>query len=76
MKEYERVRYFAKPSVEDAIYKEAASLAKIIIRERPLPNGRFELLNYFNEKALSLSFHRYGNLGIRALSKDKEKQEF
>lgn len=76
MKDYERVRYFAKPSVEDAIYKEAASLAKIIIRERPLPNGRFELLNYFNEKALSLSFHRYGNLGIRALSKDKEKQEF
>ncbi|KQI64413.1 hypothetical protein Y864_05710 [Campylobacter jejuni CVM 41908] len=68
IKEYERVRYLAKPDVNDEIYKEAAKLAKIIIREKPLLNGRFELLNYFNEKALSISFHRYGNLGIRAIS--------
>lgn len=68
IEEYERVRYLAKPNVNDEIYKEAAKLAKIIIREKPLLNGRFELLNYFNEKALSISFHRYGNLGIRAIS--------
>ncbi len=67
IQDYERIRYLAKPSKEDEIYIKAASLAKIIIRDKPLINGRFELLNYFNEKSLSISFHRYGNLGIRAL---------
>lgn len=67
MKNYERIRYLAKPDKDDELYKEAASLAKIIIRTKALINGRFELLFYHNEKALSLSYHRYGNLGIRAL---------
>lgn len=65
--EYERIRYHAKPSVNDKIYIKAASLAKIVIRDKPLLNGRFELLFYHNEKSLSISYHRYGNLGIRAL---------
>ncbi len=67
--EYERIRYHAKPSVDDEIYIKAASLAKIIIRDKPILNGRFELLFYHNEKSLSISYHRYGNLGIRALKK-------
>lgn len=68
LKNFERIRYHGKVSVEDEIYQEAAKEAKIIIREKPLLNGRFELLFYHNEKALSISFHRYGNLGIRALN--------
>lgn len=68
LKNFERIRYHGKVSVEDEIYQEAAKEAKIIIREKPLLNGRFELLFYHNEKALSVSFHRYGNLGIRALN--------
>lgn len=66
---YERIRYHLIPNVDDKIYKEASRLAKIIIREKPLINGRFELLFYHNEKSVSISYHRYGNLGIRALEK-------
>lgn len=66
---FERIRYFGTPSMQDEIYQKAAKEAKIIARDRPLLNGRFELLLYYNEKALSISYHRYGNLGIRALKK-------
>lgn len=66
--QYERIRYFALEDSDDEIYIESAKYAKIIAREKPMLNGRFELLVYFNEKSLSVSFHRYGNLGVRALS--------
>lgn len=62
---YERIRYFAKPCIDDVIYKSCAKLAKIIASSKPLINGRFELLYYVIEKSLSISYHRYGNLGIR-----------
>lgn len=65
--DYERIRYFAPLDVNDEIFIKATSCAKIIANAKPLMNGRFELLLYHNEKALSISFHRYGNLGIRAL---------
>lgn len=65
---FERIRYHAKASKDDIIYKSAAQNAKIIIAPKPLINGRFELLYYHNEKSLSISYHRYGNLGIRALN--------
>lgn len=67
---YERIRYLALPNKEDKIYQEAAKNAKIIVRDKPLLNGRFELLFYHNEKSLSISYHRYGNLGIRGLKKE------
>ena len=73
IKDYERVRYHARPDTNDKIYIQAAKQAKIIIREKPNINGRFELLLYFNEKSLSISFHRYGNLGIRALQPKETK---
>ncbi len=69
---YERIRYFAPANKEDEIYQEAARNAKIIARDKPLINGRFELLFYHNEKSLSISYHRYGNLGIRALNKEEK----
>ncbi|MDL0108345.1 proline dehydrogenase family protein [Campylobacter felis] len=64
---FERIRYHAKVDKNSPLYQAAAKEAKIIIRDKPLLNGRFELLFYHNEKALSVSYHRYGNLGIRAL---------
>lgn len=64
---FERIRYHAKADKNSPLYQAAAKEAKIIIRDKPLLNGRFELLFYHNEKALSVSYHRYGNLGIRAL---------
>jgi RHH-type proline utilization regulon transcriptional repressor/proline dehydrogenase/delta 1-pyrroline-5-carboxylate dehydrogenase len=27
----------------------------------PVPNGRFELLNYVSEQSISINYHRYGN---------------
>lgn len=62
---FERIFYYGN---SDLIYEAASSIAKIIKREKPSINGRFELLFYFNEQALSISFHRYGNLGARALN--------
>lgn len=64
---FERIRYHAKADKANSIYQNAAKEAKIIIRDKPLLNGRFELLYYHNEKSLSVSYHRYGNLGVRAL---------
>lgn len=64
MKEFERIRYFGE---SDKIYQGAGALAKVIVRDKPLSNGRFELLYYFNEQSLSISYHRYGNLGSRGL---------
>lgn len=69
----ERVRYHAKPNREDIIYKNASANAKIIIATKPLINGRFELLYYHNEKSLSISYHRYGNLGIRGIKSTESK---
>ncbi|SQH70990.1 bifunctional proline dehydrogenase/L-glutamate gamma-semialdehyde dehydrogenase [Helicobacter mustelae] len=69
--QFERIRYLSAPSQEDPIYQAAARIAKIIIRERVLLNGRFELLYYFNEKSTSISYHRYGNLGERILKEKK-----
>ncbi|WP_104721443.1 bifunctional proline dehydrogenase/L-glutamate gamma-semialdehyde dehydrogenase [Helicobacter mesocricetorum] len=69
---FERIRYLQMPNSKDPIYQECAKYAKIIIREKPLLNGRFEWLYYHNEKSLSISYHRYGNLGIRALKNPKE----
>lgn len=65
--DFERVRYHAKPDKSDIIYQKASERAKIIISPKPLINGRFELLYYVNEKSVSISYHRYGNLGIRGV---------
>lgn len=64
---FERIFYYGKADKNNPIYQQAALNAKIIKRDKPLINGRFELLYYFNEKSLSISYHRYGNLGARAL---------
>lgn len=67
--EFGRVRYFATPDRENSIYKASAMNAIIIASAKPLINGRFELLYYHHEKSVSISYHRYGNLGARALKK-------
>ncbi|TLD87769.1 aldehyde dehydrogenase family protein [Helicobacter sp. MIT 03-1614] len=64
---FERIFYYGKPDRQNPIYQQAALNAKIIKRDKPLINGHFELLYYFNEKSLSISYHRYGNLGARVL---------
>ncbi len=69
MNNFERIRYFNTSNKNNTIFKKAAECAKVIATSKPLLNGRFELLYYHNEKSLSISYHRYGNLGSRSLNK-------
>jgi RHH-type proline utilization regulon transcriptional repressor/proline dehydrogenase/delta 1-pyrroline-5-carboxylate dehydrogenase len=50
-------------------FSEAAKIAKFIIRQKPMMEGRLELLNYMQEQSISYSYHRYGNLGARGIDK-------
>jgi len=60
---YGRIRLLSEPS--EAL-KQAASESFCFLAFAPvLTNGRFELLHYLREVALSIDYHRYGNLGIR-----------
>ncbi|WP_120951081.1 bifunctional proline dehydrogenase/L-glutamate gamma-semialdehyde dehydrogenase [Helicobacter sp. L8] len=63
--EFARVRYFG--GVLDSLYKQSAQAGVVLANAKPLKSGRFELLNYHLEKSVSISYHRYGNLGARAL---------
>lgn len=58
-----RVRLISPPS-EDL--EQAAAKAFCHLAHAPvLANGRFELLHFLREIALSIDYHRYGNLGVR-----------
>lgn len=58
-----RIRMLREPS---AVLKQAAGEKTIYIDHDPvLANGRVELLHYLREMSLSISYHRYGNLGLR-----------
>ncbi|MCB1084732.1 MAG: bifunctional proline dehydrogenase/L-glutamate gamma-semialdehyde dehydrogenase, partial [Chlamydiia bacterium] len=58
-----RIRMLKKPSA--ALTKAAAELATYIDYAPVLANGRIELLHYLREMSLTISYHRYGNLGLR-----------
>ncbi|MFV0482296.1 MAG: proline dehydrogenase family protein [Campylobacteraceae bacterium] len=66
-KDVSRIIYADPKNVSKRVYAEAAKLAKFIVRQKPLMGGRLELLNYFDEQSISHSYHRYGNLGARAV---------
>lgn len=58
-----RIRLLAPPSES---LKNKAAAKGIILQDEPLlSNGRFELLHYLREVALSVDYHRYGYLGLR-----------
>lgn len=58
-----RIRMLRKPSL--ALKKAAAENGSYIDHLPVLANGRIELLHYLREISLSISYHRYGNLGLR-----------
>src|SRR5262249_40798613 len=62
----DRVRYAAPDRVPPEIRVAAADVLQYIAAEPPLAHGRIELLRYFQEQSLSVIYHRYGNLGLRA----------
>ncbi|CAM2732213.1 bifunctional proline dehydrogenase/L-glutamate gamma-semialdehyde dehydrogenase [Helicobacter felis] len=63
--DFTRVRYFAPGP--DPLYEASSTLGVVLANAKPLYCGRFELLNYHLEKSVSISYHRYGNLGARGL---------
>ena len=68
---YELIRYLGEPSENDEIFsmliKDGFAKGKLIAHHKPYDNGYFELLYYHTERAASIAFHRYGNLGSRVL---------
>jgi len=63
----DRLIYSDISKVSKYVFAEAAKLAKFIVRGNAMMEGRLELLNYFEEQSISHSYHRYGNIGVRAL---------
>lgn len=61
MEKYERIRT-CSTDVSDAIYEEAAKLGKHIASEKPLIEGRIELLHYLKEQSIAYEYHRYGSI--------------
>lgn len=65
--EVDRIMYAKQENISDFIFTQAAEQLKFIVRQRPMMEGRIELLNFFEEQAISHSYHRYGNLGARGI---------
>ncbi len=58
---YERIRA-CSTDLPDAIYKKAAKLGKHIASDKPLVEGRLELLHYLKEQSVANEYHRYGSI--------------
>ncbi len=65
---YERVIYSDISKVPALVFEEAAKSVTFIVRQKPMLEGRLELLNYFAEQSVSHSYHRYGNIGARGIN--------
>jgi RHH-type proline utilization regulon transcriptional repressor/proline dehydrogenase/delta 1-pyrroline-5-carboxylate dehydrogenase len=62
-----RIRYAAPDRVSDDLFKAAAETGFFISRAKVSMEGRIELLQYVREQSICYNYHRYGNLGERAL---------
>lgn len=58
---YERIR-ICSPAASDAIYLKAAKLGKHIANNKPLMEGRLEMLHYLKEQSIAYEYHRYGSI--------------
>jgi RHH-type proline utilization regulon transcriptional repressor/proline dehydrogenase/delta 1-pyrroline-5-carboxylate dehydrogenase len=63
----QRIRYAAPERVSAYVFRAAAKTGFYISRAPVLMEGRIELLHYFREQSICNNYHRYGNLGERAL---------
>ena len=64
----DRIRYASPERVPPELYDAAAKLGFYISRTKVMMEGRIELLQYVQEQSICTNYHRYGNLGERALS--------
>ncbi len=65
----DRVLYSDASKVSDEVFASLAKKPVFIVRQKPMMDGRLELLNYFEEQSISHSYHRYGNIGARGIEK-------
>ncbi len=63
----DRIRYAAFDRVPAQVFKAAAKTGFYISRTPVMMEGRIELLQYFRQQSVCNNYHRYGNLGERAL---------
>jgi RHH-type proline utilization regulon transcriptional repressor/proline dehydrogenase/delta 1-pyrroline-5-carboxylate dehydrogenase len=63
----QRIRYAAPDRVPYEVSAAAADTGFYISRIPVMMEGRIELLQYFQEQSVCNNYHRYGNLGERAL---------
>ncbi|MBP7613808.1 MAG: hypothetical protein KA753_11670, partial [Paludibacter sp.] len=61
MHKYERIRT-CSANLSMEIYKKAAELGKHIAMQKPLNEGRLELLHYVKEQSIAFEYHRYGSI--------------
>lgn len=64
---FDRVLYSDIAKVPEVVFEVAAKTLTFIVRQKPMVEGRLELLNYFIEQSISHSFHRYGNIAARGI---------
>jgi RHH-type proline utilization regulon transcriptional repressor/proline dehydrogenase/delta 1-pyrroline-5-carboxylate dehydrogenase len=67
IRDIHRIRYGAPDRVPYEVYQESAKTGFYISRANVMMSGRLELFQYFREQSISDNYHRYGNLGERAL---------
>jgi RHH-type proline utilization regulon transcriptional repressor/proline dehydrogenase/delta 1-pyrroline-5-carboxylate dehydrogenase len=58
---YERIRTCSR-DLSDAFYLKAAQTGKHIANNKPLVEGRLELLHYLKEQSIAYEYHRYGSI--------------
>ncbi len=61
MQFYDRIRTCSS-SLSAGIYDKAAELGLYIATQKPLMEGRLELLHYLKEQSISFEYHRYGSI--------------
>ena len=61
METYERIRT-CTAELSDAFYNKAAELGKHIANNKPLVEGRLEMLHYLKEQSIAYEYHRYGSI--------------
>ncbi|WP_028315369.1 bifunctional proline dehydrogenase/L-glutamate gamma-semialdehyde dehydrogenase [Desulfatibacillum aliphaticivorans] len=67
MPKVQRIRYAGPDRVPMEVFEEAAKTGFYISRTPVSMEGRIELLQYIQEQSISVNYHRYGNLGARAV---------
>ena len=63
----QRIRYAGVDRVPMKVFSEAAKTGFYVSRTAVSMEGRIELLQYIQEQSTSINYHRYGNMGDRAV---------